>query len=56
MSDLENITKSSIVADIGQSGNVFSPYFDNLIEPCMKGKYTEYQEHPKGEPIYLNRK
>jgi penicillin amidase len=39
--DLANLENSQYIYPIGQSGRLFSPYFDNLLEPWRQGQYLQ---------------
>ena len=41
--DLENLENSVFIQPPGQSGNIFSPYFDNLLSPWQRGEYLSMQ-------------
>lgn len=56
VNDLSDITRPYICIDTGNSGNIFSKYYDNLIERCEKNHLIKIEDYnftkdPKNELI-----
>ena len=45
INDLSDISRPFICMDTGNSGNIFSKYYDNLIKDCEENKLIKFENH-----------